>query len=249
MSRRLSIQHLLGQGLRTGNQFAGDPAAQSALAEAMLRAMEGAREQIVEELAVNAAVARDLAIPVGGAFPDAQRGEMRRLMLRHVPLVHGVIGDAIHPHLAAAPRLRRGPLDTGIDVGGLARRPRVEKSGRAAGAARVDAQADIAVRHPFFRIDQLPHLIFVAGAFGDLGKRLDHALPGALVALLEGHPLAEGAIGHDHRILPVVVGPEHVGAQHDAVIHRDRCVPIDPHPVAHFAFGWFELFVHGRQPR
>jgi hypothetical protein len=29
---------------------------------------------------------------------------------------------------------------------------------------------------------------------------------------------------------------EHVGAQHDTVIHRDRRVPLDLHSVALFAF-------------
>jgi hypothetical protein len=31
---------------------------------------------------------------------------------------------------------------------------------------------------------------------------------------------------------PVAVGTEDVGAHHDPVAHRDRHIPVDPHPVA-----------------
>jgi hypothetical protein len=72
-----------------------------------------------------------------------------------------------------------------IEILRLARRPHVEVARRATGATRVDAHAGITVRHPFLRIDQLPVLILVARAFQHLGRRLDEALPIALVAFLE----------------------------------------------------------------
>ena len=109
-------------------------------------------------------MAAKLAVIVGRAFPDAQRREMRRPQRRHVPLVHGVVGNAVDADLAVAPGLRARPLDAVVEVLGLARRPHVEIAGRAAGAARIDAHDRVAVRHPFLRIDQLPVLVLVARA-------------------------------------------------------------------------------------
>jgi len=40
-------------------------------------------------------------------------------------------------------------------------------------------------------------------------------------------PLAVGAIADDDRVLAVIVGPEHVATQDDAVIHLDGHVPVD----------------------
>src|SRR5262245_34681251 len=130
-------------------------------------------------------MAADLAIIVGRALPDAQGGKMRRLERGHLPLVHGVIGDAVDADLAVAPRLRARPFDALVKVLRLARRPYVEIAGRAAGAARVDPDAGIAVGHPFFRIDELPVLILIAGAAQYFRRGFDQARPVALVALLE----------------------------------------------------------------
>ena len=127
---------------------------------------------------------------------------------------------------------------------GFARRPWIEVPGRATRTARVDAQADVAVWHPFLRIDQFPHLVRVGRAFSRLGKSRGHALPCALVAFLEGEALAERAIGKNDRVLPVVVWSEDIGAQHDAVVHRDGRIPVDAHAVAHLALGRLELSIH-----
>ncbi len=196
--------------------------------------MKGARKQVVQELTIDAAVPAHVAIIVGGAFPDADRGEVRRLQCRGIPLVHGEVGNAVHSDLAAAPWLLGGPFDAFVDVAGFPRRPRIEEAGRTPCATRIDPQADIAVRHPLLRIDQFPDLVFVGRAFRHLGKRRNHALPGTLVAVLKREALTECAIGENDRVLFVVVWPEYVGPQHDAIVHRNRHVPVNPHPVSDF---------------
>jgi hypothetical protein len=111
----------------------------------------------------------------------------------------------------------------------------VDHPGRAAGAAGIDAHAGIVVRHPFLGVDHLPVLVLVGRAGGDIGMLLDHALPGARIAFLEGEALGIGAVAQDHRILARFHRPKHIGAQHKAVVHGDRHVPIDVHAVAHLA--------------
>src|ERR1700736_3152275 len=64
---------------------------------------------------------------------------------------------------------------------------------------------------------------------------LHHALPCARIAVLEREALGVGAVGEQYRILAVFDGAEYVGAHLQAVIHRDRHVPIDAHAVAGLA--------------
>src|SRR6185295_4904622 len=75
---------------------------------------------VLAEAADDAAVARAFAVRVVPAFPDADRGEMRRLRRRGAPLVARVVRDAVHAHPAAAPGLRGGPFDALVDIAGLA---------------------------------------------------------------------------------------------------------------------------------
>ena len=178
---------------------------------------------------------RHVAVPVGGAFPDAHGGEVRRLQRRHVPLVDAVVGDAVEADLAVRPGLHAGPFDAVVEVLGLARREMIDEAGRAAGAAGIDAHAGIVVRHPLLGVDHLPVLVAVARAGGDVGMLLGHALPGARIAVLEGEALGVGPVGQDHRIAAVLHRAEDVGAQHQAVVHGDRHIPVDAHAVADFA--------------
>jgi hypothetical protein len=59
-----------------------------------------------------------------------------------------------------------------------------------------------------------------------------HALPGGLVAILEVQPLAVGAAAEDDGIATLANRPEDVASQHQPVVHLDRHVPIDLHPIA-----------------
>ena len=162
---------------------------------------------------------------------------MRRFECRHQPLIDGVIGNAVHPHLAGAPALRRGPLDAMIDVLRLAHAERLEIAGRTAGAAQIDAHARIAVRHPFLRIDDFPVLVFAAGARRDVGMLRDHLLPAGRVAVLEGKPFPIRAVAENDRVASLGDRAEHVGAQHETVVHDNRQIPVDAHAVAHLAAG------------
>ena len=128
-----------------------------------------------------------------------------------------------------------GPFDAVVEILGLARREMIDEARRHAAAAGIDAHAGVVVRHPFLRIDHLPALVEIAGAGGDVGMLFRHALPGARIAVLESKSLGVRPVAQDHRIAAGGDRAEHVGAQHQAVIHRDRHVPIDAHAVARFA--------------
>ena len=67
---------LLRQRRRSGDRLAGDDAFRAALADAVLHGGHLARIPAREEVAEDAAVAAELAIVVGRAFPDADRGEV-----------------------------------------------------------------------------------------------------------------------------------------------------------------------------
>src|SRR4051812_30056082 len=92
------------------------------------------------------------------------------------------------------------------------------------------------MRHPLLRIHNLPVLVFVARPRGHVRVLARHPFPRAWVAILEGQPLRIGPIAENDGITAVFDRPKNVRAQHDAIVHCDRHVPIDPHAVADFAF-------------
>jgi hypothetical protein len=177
---------------------------------------------------------RHVAVPVGRALPDAHGGEMRRLQRGDVPLVDAVVRDAVEPDLAVRPRLNTGPFDAVVEVLRLPRREMIDITGRAAGAARIHAHARIAVRHPFLRVDHLPALIEVRGSRRDVGMLFHHALPRARVTILEREAFGVRPVGENDGMPVLLDRPEHVGAQHEAVVHGDRHIPVDAHAVAGF---------------
>ena len=187
---------------------------------------------VLPERRENAAMMRHVAVPVGGAFPDADRGEVRRLHRGDMPLVDAVIGNSVEADFAVRPGLHARPFDAVVEILGFARREMIDEAGRASGAAGVDAHADVIVRHPFFRIDHFPALVEIAGSGGDVGMLLRHALPCARIAVLEGEALGVWPVAEDDGILSVFHRAKDVGAQHQPVVHCDRNIPIDPHAVA-----------------
>src|SRR5262249_52452537 len=162
----------------------------------------------------DAAVVAEVAIEVGRPFPDAQSREMLRLQRRHLPLIHGVVGDTADAHLAVGPRLGAGPFDALREIVRLARRPVLHVAGRTAAAARVDTHYRIALRRPFLRVADLPTLVAVGGAGNDIRMLVHHALPRGLVAVLEVQPLAVRSVAEDDRIAALLDGAENIGAQH-----------------------------------
>ena len=191
---------------------------------------------VFAEHADDAAVACRITEVVDPAFPHADGGEMRRLRRRGAPLTGAKIGNAIESDLARAPRLHRGPFDALMKVVVLAFVVVLQITGRAAGAARIDAHQRVAVGYPFLRIGDFPVLVFVGRAGNCIGVFLAHDFPGGFVTVLEGQPFAVGAVAHDRRILAIANRAEDVGAQYEAVVHCDRHIPVDLHAVANFAF-------------
>ena len=175
-----------------------------------------------------------LAIKFLAALPDTAGGQMGRREARDVPLIDGVIGDAVHADLATGPRLDRSPFDAVVNIYCPTLRPRIEISRTTAAATRVDPYANIAVRDPFLGIDHFPVRILIRRALGRFGIATRHSPSGRRVALLKGQSLAESAVGQDNGISVVVTRPEDVGAQHDTVVHLDWYVPFDNHAVAFF---------------
>ena len=224
-SQRFFASSCVGKRLVAAYQLARHARARAALAEAVLDRLHLHVVPVGEERGEDPAVVRHVAVPVGRAFPDAHRGKMGRLQRRDVPLVHAVVGDAVQPHLAARPRLHARPLDAVVEILRFPRREVVDVARRAAGAARIHAHARVAVRHPLLRVDDLPALVEIARAIGDVGMLGDHALPRARVAVLEREALRVGAVGEDDRVAAVRRRAEHVGAQDEAVFHRDRRRP------------------------
>ena len=190
---------LLRERLRPAHRLAVHAAPLAALAGAVLHGLHLHVVPVFRKRAEDAAVVRHLAVEVGAALPDAHGGEVGRLQRRHVPLVDGVVGNAVEPDLAVRPGLHAGPFDAVVEILGLARRPVVDVARRAAGAAGIDAHAGVIVRHPFFRIDHFPALIEVARTGGDIRMLFGHALPGARIAVLEGEALGIGAVAEDDR--------------------------------------------------
>jgi hypothetical protein len=150
------------------------------------------RPALGEAVAEDAAVVRHVAVEIGGALPQADRGEVLRLQRRALPLVLGVIGDAVQSDLAVRPRLHAGPLDALRQILRFAKRPDVDHTGRTSGAAAVDADHDIIVRHPLLRVDHLPALILVGRTGRHVGADFAHPLPLLAVKIVEVQPLAVG---------------------------------------------------------
>ena len=148
-----------------------------------------------------------------------------------MPLVDAVIGDAGKADLAVRPRLPRGPFDAFVEITRLARREMIDEAGRAAGAARVDAHAGVAVRDPFLGIDDFPVLIFVGRPVGDIRMTGDHPLPCARIAFLEGKALGIGAVGQQDGTRFAGGWPKHIRPEYDTVVDRDVDIPVDRHPV------------------
>src|SRR2546422_3755000 len=159
------LLELLGRKrLWAANGIAGHAVLRAALALPVLYRLPLHFLPILAEAADDAAVPVAVAVTVAPAFPHANRCEMRRLRRGRAPLVARVVGNSVHADFSAAPGLRRRPLDAQVDVAGLAGVVVAQSPRRAPRAARIDAHAGVAVRHPLFRIDHLPVGVLVAAA-------------------------------------------------------------------------------------
>src|SRR5215831_1613041 len=221
--------------MRSADELAMYAGPLAALARPVLHRLHLHVVPVLPERADDAAVMGHIAVPVGGALPDAHGGQVRRRKARDVPLIDRVVGDAVEPDLAVRPRLHAGPFDAVVKILRFPGREMIDKAGRAPAAARVDAHAGVVVRDPFLGIDHLPALVKVARSGGDVGVRVGHALPGARIAIMKSKALRIGAVAQDHRIAAILHRTKDISAQHHAVVHRDWYVPIDAHTIAHLA--------------
>jgi len=120
---------LVGQVLGACDELIGEATASAALTDAVLHAGALAGKPALEKLAEDPTVARQIPVIIGGAFPHANRGKVRRREGGNPPLIHRVIGNAVQPDLAIAPRLHARPFDAVVEIPRLARGPHVQMAG------------------------------------------------------------------------------------------------------------------------
>jgi hypothetical protein len=72
-----------------------------------------------------------------------------------------------------------------------------------------------------------------------------HLVPLRRIALLEGEAFGVRPVAEDHGIPAFVDRPENVRPQHEAVVHWNGDVPVDPHPVSDFALDLLLDHAHG----
>src|SRR5207237_7370904 len=143
----------------------------------------------------------------------------------------------VEAYLHVRPRLHAGPLDVVVEVLGLARSEVIDEAGRTARAPRIDAHANVAFGHPFFRVDDFPALILVGRAACDVRMLRYHALPRAWVAFLERQTLRVGAITQDDGIDSRLGRAADIRATRVHVVHRARCIRVDTLTIAALACG------------
>src|SRR5262249_22999568 len=96
-----------------------------------------------------------------------------------------------------------------------------------------------------------PILILVARSGGNVGMLARHALPRAWIAVLKRQAFGIGAVAQDHRVTTSRDRPQDVCPQHKTVVHGDRDVPVDVHPITDLRallMGWLVLG-RSRYPR
>src|SRR6185437_5964467 len=153
--------------LGSGRALAIDEVGQGRIRLAMLVVEDAVLPPAADEAGAEyPAMARAIAIEIAGAGPGQDGREVFGLIRRDHPLARRVIGDAEQADLAVAPGLRPGPFDRFLEVLELLRRVDVELAGRAAGAAAIDLDHGIAMRHPDLGIRALEHHV-LAGGIGD----------------------------------------------------------------------------------
>src|SRR6266702_2803461 len=132
---------------------------------------------ILAKRAVDAPVKEHLAIEVVETFPDTDGGKVGGPLRRDLPLIRTIVGNTAQADLSIGPRLDAGPVDAGCVVLNLLRRPNFEITRRSASTAAVDANADVTMRYPFFRIRHFPALICICRSGKDIRVLRSHLFP------------------------------------------------------------------------
>src|SRR5437879_6413809 len=151
-----------------------------------------------------------------------------------MPLIDRVVRDAIETYLPLAPWLDSRPLYALVEIHGLAWGKMIDIPRGTAATTRVDAHADVAIGHPLLRIDNFPALVFVRRARRNVRVLHGHSFPLVRITVLEGKPFGVGAVAQNSRVFSVGNRPKDIGAQDEAVIHRNWHVPVNAHAVPYF---------------
>ncbi len=219
----------LGEGLRACHGLAGHRAARAVVTDPVLDDDDLLVVPVPHEGGQDAAMVGAVPVEVGRALPDADRGQVGRLEARDVPGVHRVVGDAVDARPCRCSRAACRPTRCTRRSPGSPGGERVEQTGRAARAARVHPDARVAVGDPLLRVHGFPVLEPVAGVLGHVGVCGDHHPPLVRVAVLKCQALGVRAVGDDHRVRVRSGRAEHIGAEHHAVVHGNRYIPVDHH--------------------
>src|SRR5262249_23773568 len=121
-------EFIFRQGFRSAHQFAVNAAALASLAGAVLYRLHLHVVPVLPERRENATMMCHIAVPIGGTFPDAHGGEMRRLQRSDGPLVDAVVGNTVESDLAVRPGVNARAFDTIVKVFCLAGRKVVDES-------------------------------------------------------------------------------------------------------------------------
>ena len=232
--RPVPSQLLIRQCFRTGGKLARVGVDVTFLSKAVLYRHYLLLEPVRPEGAQDSPMVGHVPVPIRGPLPGDHGGEMRRLQGSHMPLIDRIIGDSQQADLAVAPGLGARPLDAEVKIAGLSRGEWVDISSRPAATAGIDSHTDVPIRHPFLRIGRLPILVLVGRTFGHIRVLGRHPPPLIGVPFLEGEAFCIGAVAQDHGILAFLRRTVNIRPKHQAIIHRDRNIPVYSHPVSNF---------------
>jgi hypothetical protein len=119
----------------TADRSSGDPADGPPFAQAVLDCSNLHVVPVLDEVAEDATMVAQVTVHVGRTFPGANGGQMRRLQSSSLPLVHGVVRDAVQADLAVGPVLHAGPFNAIVKVHSFLGTPQLHETWRHACAA------------------------------------------------------------------------------------------------------------------
>src|SRR5262249_56007365 len=116
----VSGERFFRQSFGSAHKFTVNTAALAPLTGAVLHGLNLHVVPIFPERRENATMMRHIAIPVGGAFPDAHCGQVRWLQRSDVPLIDAVVRNPVEPDLTLQPPLRAHPSTPAAEIFSLA---------------------------------------------------------------------------------------------------------------------------------
>src|SRR5271169_2246344 len=96
----LGGQLLIRKCLVPAYQLSGHNAARTTLTQTVLHTLDLNVVPSGPECGNHATVMSGVAVPIGGSLPGTHRRQVGRLLGGDLPLIHGVVGDAVDSNLA-----------------------------------------------------------------------------------------------------------------------------------------------------